>query len=543
MCGILCMFGEGPTPPRDYFIKKSQKIRHRGPDWSGIYHTKNAVLCHERLSIVGIENGSQPIIYPNKESPEYVLCVNGEIYNYKDLYKVALYDSVQPATSSDCEVILHLYKEYGVSFLNMLDGIYSFVLYDLAKNSVLVARDSIGIIPLYIGNGRGNIYIGSEQKVLDDCDYVESFAPGSYSYFDIEVLNLEPVKYYKPQWELASTQDYEVEDICEKIRDGLTEAVRKRLMCEVPFGVLLSGGLDSSLIASITSKLINSDKSKYFTSKLHTFSIGLKGSPDLLNAKVVADYLGTIHHELNFTIEDGLDAIRELIYTLETPDVTTIRASTPMYLMSRMIKSYGIKMVLSGEGADEIFGGYLYFHNAPNDEEFHSECKKRIKELHEFDCLRANKSTMAWGVEARVPFLDKRFLELCVPIDPKLKLRDNKEKWILRKAFEEDYYLPESILWRQKEQFTDGVGYSWLDSLKEHCINSISDEEYEQLKVQFVADKEPFRDKEAAYYRKIYEELFPARGNVHNRWIPKTQWDGVSYDPSGRAQTAHNSKL
>ena len=542
MCGILCMFGS-QTKPRDYFIKKSQKIRHRGPDWSGIYYQDGAVLCHERLSIVGIENGSQPIIYPNKDNPEYVLCVNGEIYNYKDLYKVALYDSATPVTNSDCEVILHLYKEYGTQFLNMLDGIFAFVLYDIKNGKTLVARDSIGIIPLYIGKERGSIYIASEQKCLDDCDYVETFKPGHYSLLNTNDMNIDMTKYYNPKWLTAETKDYEVEDICEKIRNTLTDSVRKRLMCEVPFGVLLSGGLDSSLIASITSKLLNQNKSKFFTSKLHTFSIGLKGAPDLENAKVVADYLGTIHHELHFTIEDGIDAIKHLIYILETPDVTTIRASTPMYLMSRMIKSYGIKMVLSGEGADEIFGGYLYFHNAPNEEEFHSECKKRVSELHEFDCLRANKSTMAWGVEARVPFLDKRFMELCMPITPSLKLKDKKEKWILRKAFADDYYLPDSVLWRQKEQFTDGVGYSWLDSLKEHCINSISDEEFESLKVQFAGDSQPFRDKEAAYYRKIYEELFPARGNVHSRWIPKTQWDGVSYDPSGRAQSVHNSKL
>jgi len=515
----------------------------------------NSVICHERLSIVGVDDGSQPLV---SDDGNIILSVNGEIYNYKELFDVVLQNKYTPKTKSDCEVIIYLYKELGPKFINMLDGIFSFVLYDKVSNMVLCARDPIGIIPLYIGvvqkdnednEIQDSISFASEMKCLDYCDEIFNFRPGNYFQLSIDRINrgvytlseIEQlmVQYYNPNWKNKSMSPYikniETNDILEEIRDSLTNSVQKRLMADVPFGVLLSGGLDSSLIASITSRLIQ--ENNVFSKNLHSFSIGLPGSPDLIAAKKVADFLGCTHHELNFTVQDGIDCIKDLIYYLETYDVTTIRASTPMFLLSRKIKSYGIKMVLSGEGADEIFGGYLYFHKAPNAEEFHNECIKRVNDLNKFDCLRANKSTMAWGLEARVPFLDKRFLELCMPIHPNNKLT-KMEKYVLRKAFDtpENPYLPQDILWRQKEQFTDGVGYNWLDTLVRHCEDSISDKEFEENKNIY-----DVKNKEELFYKRLFLELFPNREKIVDRWIPKTDWDGVSYDPSGRAQAVHVS--
>ena len=546
MCGILGYLNN-IIHPRDYYLKKSKLIRHRGPDWNGIYYKNNSesvVICHERLSIVGIDNGSQPII---SRCGNYVLSINGEIYNYKNLLNNVLYDRYKCKTTSDCEVIIYLYQEFGYNFIKMLDGIFSFILYDKIKQKVIISRDPIGILPLYTAiDINGSHIICSELKCLesDNMESISVFEPGTYSVYGDNgdngdntkwVLEQDAQVYYNPEWKRSEfNKDKNVDTICLELNEKLTEAVKKRLMSDVPFGVLLSGGLDSSLIASITNRMIK-DNHSFSGSKLHTFSIGLKDAPDLVAAKKVADFLGTEHHELSFTIQDGLDCIKNLIYHLETYDVTTIRASTPMFLMSRKIKSYGIKMVLSGEGADEIFGGYLYFHQAPNNDEFHRECIKRVTQLHHFDCLRANKSTMAWGLEARVPFLDQKLIDYGIQIHPELKC--NKiEKFILRKAFDDtnNPYLPNDILWRQKEQFTDGVGYSWLDELIKFCEVSISDEEFVELDKQYGV-----KNKEEAYYRKLFEELFPERGHVIKRWIPQTNWDGVSYDPSGRAQKVH----
>ena len=478
MCGILAFFSKTDSlVSREKFMNLMKRIRHRGPDWNGVYLNKEhgAIIGHERLSIVGVENGSQPLIEEN-----IVLSVNGEIYNHKELFETKLENKYVNKSGSDCEVIIYLYKEFGSKCVEMLDGIFSFVLYDITNKTILVARDRIGITPLYYGiSDNEELVISSELKGLhDSCVFVKVFLPGFYLETNIkDIDDLNHVSYYRPDWTLYKEPSNSNElELCNKLRSALTNSVEKRLMCEVPFGVLLSGGLDSSLVASITSRLLKT-KNHSWGGNLHSFSIGLEGAPDLIMARKVANFLGTIHHEFIFTVQEGLDAIEDLIYTLETYDVTTIRASTPMYLMSRKIKAMGIKMVLSGEGADELLGGYLYFHNAPNAQEFHDECCKRVSGLYNFDCLRANKSTMAWGVEARVPFLDKDFIDLSINIHPNLKLKDKKEKYILRKAFDtpENPYLPDEILWRQKEQFSDGVGYNWIDGLQEFINDKILD--------------------------------------------------------------------
>ena len=553
MCGILaCICNDssnrGEIKDRQHYINLSKKIRHRGPDWSGIYYNKDGkiAICHERLSIVGIDSGSQPII---NEELGIVLSVNGEIYNHKELYEIVLHNKYVPKGESDCEVIIYLYKEFGVNFVKMLDGIFSFVLYDIKNDCVYVARDPIGVIPLYHGiDFDSNCYfVGSELKAIQhDCSNVNVFPPGHYilNKRDNKMALYDTVSYYKPLYlQKKSFINSDIDVIKTNVRNSLISSVQKRLMTDVPFGVLLSGGLDSSLIASITNNLIKTKGSVWGTN-LHSFSIGLKDAPDLKYAKKVADYLGTIHHEINFTVQDGIDCLRDLIYNLETYDVTTIRASTPMYLLSRIIKSMGIKMVLSGEGADEVFGGYLYFHNAPNSQQFHEECIDRVSNLHHFDCLRANKSTMSWGIEARVPFLDKSFLETSMMIDPCLKLNKERkiEKFILRDAFDIEgsngrKYLPDEILWRQKEQFSDGVGYNWIDGVKEYCEKHITDEEFSQVNVNYIDDVP--KTKEALYFRKIFDELFPRRESIVPRWVPRTDWEGVSYDPSGRAQSVH----
>ena len=571
MCGIFALIGNQETninsDTRNYYLELSKKIRHRGPDWNGIYidEENKVIIAHERLSIVGVENGSQPLVN-NRDNNELVLSVNGEIYNYNDLYKSVLLEKHIPDTKSDCESIIYLYKEFGeqsTDFVKMLDGIFSFVLYDKNYETVIIARDPIGIIPLYIGYTENNeLMVASEMKCLLDCVKIISFPPGFYlrvstsqgingkqildfikdtptlQYKKNEVIEVS--KYYNPNYNKNKFSEENEEVYLEQVNKYLTKSVEKRLMTDVPFGVLLSGGLDSSLIASITSRLMK-DRNTGWGNTLHSFSIGLKDAPDLISAKKVADFLGTKHHEYTFTVQEGIDALRDLIYKLETFDVTTIRASTPMYLLSRKIKATGIKMVLSGEGADEILGGYLYFHNAPTSLEFHNECVDRVRGLHNFDCLRANKSTMAWGLEARVPFLDQKFLEVAMPINPDCKLNKNEkiEKYILRKAFDNQInpYLPKEILWRQKEQFSDGVGYSWIDELKVFTENEITNEE---LQSEITAQNNPNITKEAVYYLKIFDELFPGRRDVVPRWIPRTDWEGVGYDPSGRAQQVHN---
>ena len=582
MCGILALFdgrrnesGEKKSVDRQHFVNLSKRIRHRGPDWSGIWinNDNTAVISHERLSIVGVESGSQPI---HIEKYGIVLSVNGEIYNYKSLYSNILYNKYKPVTKSDCEVIIYLYLEYGAECVKMLDGIFGFVLYDTTTDTILVARDPIGIIPLYYGGTEdGQLYVCSEMKgIHDQCsnDRLHLFPPSTYmvcqlshtsKLWESEHSSMFFTNYFSKEWKqspsLIDTGDIpskssSINDLMNKIRTDLTSSVKKRLMTEVPFGVLLSGGLDSSLICSITNKLMQSkENSQSWGSKLHSFSIGLKGAPDLKYAKMVADFCGTIHHEYNFTVQEGIDAIRDLIYHLETYDVTTIRASTPMYLMSRLIKSNGIKMVLSGEGADEILGGYLYFHNAPDAEQFHEECLKRVAALSNFDCLRANKSTMAWGLEARVPFLDRALLQTLMPIHADLKLGCDHlgerkiEKYILRKAFCEtvcgEKYLPDEILWRQKEQFSDGVGYNWIDGLKEFIDTQISEEEFNTAvaSMKECGEEDIPRTTEALYFRRIFDELFPGRSNIVPRWVPRIDWEGVSYDPSGRAQGVHNN--
>ena len=556
MCGILALFGNNNSGDfnnkRDHFLQLSKLIRHRGPDWNGVYLNaeQQVLISHERLSIVGIDSGTQPLISPDNR---YILSVNGEIYNYKSLYSSIIHGKYNPQTKSDCEVIIPLYEDFNVNAPKMLDGIFSFVLYDTEKSDIFVARDPIGIIPLYYGLTKDNeIMFASEAKCLTgDCVFITTFPPGNYLKIsskndltddDIQILknqegwstNIHFSKYYAPNYDHGIINDnLDVDELTQGLRERLTSAVEKRLMTDVPYAVLLSGGLDSSLVASITSRLCEAKGEK-----LHSFSIGLKGAPDLVAARKVAKFLGTIHHEIIFTIQEGLDCIRDLIWHLETYDTTTIRASTPMYLLARKIKAYGIKMVLSGEGADEILGGYLYFHNAPDNAEFHKECISRVKNLHHFDCLRANKSTMAWGVEARVPFLDQEFLEYAIALDPSLKLKNGVEKWALREAFNdtERPYLPKDILWRQKEQFSDGVGYSWIDKLKNMTETSVSDAEYSQN-----CESLGVRSTEEYYYKKIYREMFPEDIGI-KRWIPRTDWDGVGYDPSGRAQDVHNNK-
>ncbi|MDD2961282.1 MAG: asparagine synthase B, partial [Muribaculaceae bacterium] len=475
MCGIVTIFNKDNniSDMRSDALKMSKRIRHRGPDWSGIYSSEHVIMTHERLSIVDPESGGQPL---KSEDGKIILAVNGEIYNHRDIRKT-MESKYKFLTGSDCEVILALYQEKGIDFLEYLDGIFAFTLYDSEKNLLLVARDSIGVIPLYKGaDEKGNIYFASELKALEGyCSSIEPFLPGHKYDSDSNVNE----KWYNRDWKQYKNVAYNGADI-NALKTGLETSVRQQLMCDVPYGVLLSGGLDSSIISAIACKYaanrIEEDgKQKAWWPRIHSFAIGLKGAPDLMAAKKVAEHIGTVHHEINYTIQEGIDAIRDVIYFIETYDVTTVRASTPMYLLARVIKSMGIKMVLSGEGADEIFGGYLYFHKAPNAKEFHEETIRKISKLHLYDCLRANKALAAWGVEGRVPFLDKEFMDIAMRINPTAKMAENGkiEKWILRKAFED--MLPAEIVWRQKEQFSDGVGYNWIDSLKELTESKVSD--------------------------------------------------------------------
>ena len=545
MCGIVSIFNiQEQTPElRQKALRMSQKIRHRGPDWSGIYTGGSAILCHERLSIVDPESGKQPLFSSDKKQ---VLAVNGEIYNHQDIRR-RYASKYQFQTGSDCEVILALYRDKGIDFLEDLSGIFAFALYDAERDEFLIARDPIGVIPLYIGyDDDGKVYVASELKALEgQCDRYEPFLPGHYYW------SREPgmKRYYKRDWFSYDAVKDNAASVTD-IHDALEAAVKRQLMSDVPYGVLLSGGLDSSVISAIAEKfserrIEDDDKERAWWPRLHSFAVGLKGAPDLAKAKLVADYIGTVHHEINYTIQEGLDAIRDVIYFIETYDVTTVRASTPMYLLARVIKSMGIKMVLSGEGADEIFGGYLYFHKAPSPKAFHEETVRKLSKLYMYDCLRANKSLSAWGVEGRVPFLDKEFLDVAMRTNPEAKMCPGKtiEKRIVREAFAN--MLPEEVAWRQKEQFSDGVGYSWIDTLKKITSDQVSDEQMAHAAERFPIN--PPRNKEEYYYRSIFAEHFPSDSAA--RSVPSVPsvacstaealaWDEAfknMNDPSGRA--------
>jgi asparagine synthase (glutamine-hydrolysing) len=508
MCGIIGVFDiKGNAEAlRPQLLQMAKKVRHRGPDWSGIYCEGNVLMAHERLAIVDPQSGRQPLFSPDQN---LVLAVNGEIYNHKKLRSEFRDYAFQ--TQSDCEVILALYQKKKQHFLEDLNGIFAFALYDKENNSYLIARDHMGIIPLYMGwDVHGNFYVASELKALEGvCNRLQEFPPGHYLY---SKEGHEPVQWYKRDWTSYDAVKNNKSDIA-SLRKALEESVHRQLMSDVPYGVLLSGGLDSSIIAAVTKKFAanrieSGDAEQAWYPRLHSFAVGLKDSPDLAAARKMADYIGCVHHEIHFTVQEGLDAIRDVIYYLETYDVTTVRASTPMYLLGRVIKSMGIKMVLSGEGSDELFGGYLYFHKAPDAKSFHEETVRKLGKLHLYDCLRANKSLAAWGVEGRVPFLDKEFMDVAMRLNPEDKMAKNgrMEKWILRKAFED--YLPESIAWRQKEQFSDGVGYSWIDTLKMVAAEKVTEEQMASAKHRFPVH--PPLSKEEYHYRSIFHEHFPS---------------------------------
>lgn len=508
MCGIVAVFeadGMDAELRRD-ILDMSKKIRHRGPDWSGIHCGSRAILAHERLSIVDPESGNQPLYTPDRK---VVLAINGEIYNHREL-RQRYAGRYEFQTGSDCEVILALYRDKGPDFLEELNGIFAFALYDEEHDFYMVARDHIGIIPLYTGTDkRGRVYFASELKALEGrCVSIEPFLPGHV----YDNRTGETRRWYSRDWTDYDAVASNPASIPE-LRSALEAAVRRQLMSDVPYGVLLSGGLDSSIISAIAAKYaamrIEADGTvPAYWPRLHSFAVGLKGSPDLAAARKVAEHIGTVHHEIHYTIQEGIDAIRDVIYYTETYDVTTVRASTPMYLLARVIKSMGIKMVLSGEGADEIFGGYLYFHKAPDARAFHEETVRKLSKLHLYDCLRANKALSAWGVEGRVPFLDKEFLDTAMRLNPEAKMARNgrMEKWILRKAFED--ILPPEVAWRQKEQFSDGVGYSWIDSLKQLADTQVTDQMMKNAASRFPVNTP--QNKEEYLYHAIFEEHFPS---------------------------------
>lgn len=545
MCGIVCAFElkESSEKLRPQLLEMSKRVRHRGPDWNGIYAGEKAILAHERLAIVDPASGKQPLFSADES---LVLAANGEIYNHQEL-RAQFKDSYDFQTKSDCEVILALYQQKGVDFVDELNGIFGFAIYDSVKDEYFIARDHMGIIPLYIGwDKNGTFYVASELKALEGtCSKIELFPPGHY----LHSATGEFVRWYQRDW-----MDYENvkenETSIAELHDALAAAVKRQLMSDVPYGVLLSGGLDSSVTSAIAKqysqmRVESGDTKEAWWPQLHSFSVGLEGSPDLAAAQKVAEHIGTVHHEIKFTIQEGLDAIKDVIYNLETYDITTIRASTPMYLMARVIKSMGIKMVLSGEGADELFGGYLYFHKAPSPKDFHEETVRKLDKLHMYDCLRANKSLAAWGIEGRVPFLDKEFMDVAMRINPKDKMitGERMEKWVVRKAFED--YLPESVAWRQKEQFSDGVGYSWIDTLKALVAEEITDEQMQNAHFKFPIQTPT--TKEEYYYRSIFEEHFPSDAAALS--VPQEpsvacstkialEWDEAfknMNDPSGRA--------
>lgn len=545
MCGIVSVFNikEQTTELRQKVLQMSGKIRHRGPDWSGVYCGGSAILAHERLAIVDPESGRQPLYSPDKKQ---VLAVNGEIYNHQSIrqrYK----ERFQFQTGSDCEVILALYREMGDRLVDELNGIFAFALYDVARDEYMIARDPIGVIPLYYGYDKeGMLYVASELKALEgQCDSYSVFPPGHV----LTKHDVKPRRYYKRDWFSYDNVKDNAANV-DELREALEAAVRRQMMSDVPYGVLLSGGLDSSIISAVAQKYARNrvetgGKEAAWWPRLHSFAVGLRGAPDLLKARLVADHIGTVHHEINYTIQEGLDALSDVVYFTETYDVTTIRASTPMYLLARVIKSMGIKMVLSGEGADEIFGGYLYFHKAPSARAFHEETVRKLSKLYLYDCLRANKSLAAWGVEGRVPFLDTDFLDVAMRINPKAKMCQGSlmEKKILREAFSS--LLPQEVAWRQKEQFSDGVGYSWIDTLKQVTASSVSDEELAHAADRFPIN--PPRNKEEYFYRSLFAAHFPSDSAA--RSVPSVPsvacstaealaWDKTfanMNDPSGRA--------
>jgi len=551
MCGIVCVFDTKQKNEviRPQILEMSKKIRHRGPDWSGIYQHENVIFSHERLAIVDPTSGKQPLFTKDNK---VALAVNGEIYNHQELRTE--FPDYEFLTQSDCEVILALYRRDGKNFLEKLNGIFAFALYDEENDAYLIGRDHMGIVPLYMGwDKNGSFYVASELKSLEGvCNKIEEFLPGHFLY---SKDGQELQKWYKRDWtEFENVKDNET-DIA-AIRKGLEEAVHRQLMSDVPYGVLLSGGLDSSIIAAVTAKyarqrIESGDTQEAWYPRLHSFAVGLEGSPDLAAARKAADHIGSVHHEIKYTVQEGLDAIKDVIYHLETYDVTTIRASTPMYLLARVIKSMGIKMVLSGEGSDELFGGYLYFHKAPSAQAFHEETVRKLGKLHLYDCLRANKSLMAWGIEGRVPFLDKEFMDVAMTINPKDKMvtPERMEKWVLRKAFED--ILPESIAWRQKEQFSDGVGYSWIDTLKQVAEDEVTDEMMANAKFRFPINTP--MSKEEYRYRTIFESHFPSDSAAS--CVPSVpsvacstpvalEWDEAfkkMNDPSGRAVKVHET--
>lgn len=551
MCGIVCVFDikQKNETIRPQVLEMSKKIRHRGPDWSGIYQHDHVIFSHERLAIVDPTSGKQPLFTKDKK---VALAVNGEIYNHQELRSE--FPDYEFLTQSDCEVILALYRRDGKNFLEKLNGIFAFALYDEENDAYLIGRDHMGIVPLYMGwDKTGSFYVASELKALESvCNKIEEFLPGHFLYSkDGQQLQ----QWYKREWaEFDNVKNNET-DIA-TIRKGLEEAVHRQLMSDVPYGVLLSGGLDSSIIAAVTAKyarqrIESGDTQEAWYPRLHSFAVGLEGSPDLAAARKAADHIGSVHHEVKYTVQEGLDAISDVIYHLETYDVTTVRASTPMYLLARVIKSMGIKMVLSGEGSDELFGGYLYFHKAPSAQAFHEETVRKLGKLHLYDCLRANKSLMAWGIEGRVPFLDKEFMDIAMSINPKDKMitPERMEKWVLRKAFED--LLPESIVWRQKEQFSDGVGYSWIDTLKQVAEDEVTDEMMANAKHRFPINVP--MSKEEYRYRTIFESHFPSDSAAS--CVPSVpsvacstpvalEWDEAfknTNDPSGRAVKVHET--
>ncbi len=545
MCGITAIFNihEETAYLRKQALTMSKRIRHRGPDWSGIYQGKTAILAHERLSIVDPASGGQPL---KSKDGKLILTVNGEIYNHRELRK-ELEGEYEFLTGSDCEVILALYRKYGVKCVEMLSGIFGFALYDEENDCYLIARDPIGVIPLYIGyDNEGHLLVASELKALEGfAAHYDQFPPGHYYYS----RDKDFTRWYTRDWMKYDNVKNNPASV-QELHDSLEAAVQRQLMSDVPYGVLLSGGLDSSIISAVAKKyaakrIETNGTADAWWPQLHSFAVGLKGAPDLAAARKVADHIGTVHHEINYTIDEGLDAIRDVIYFIETYDVTTVRASTPMYLLSRVIKSMGIKMVLSGEGADEVFGGYLYFHKAPNAKAFHEETVRKLSKLYMYDCLRANKSLCAWGVEGRVPFLDKEFLDVAMRLNPEAKMCPGSviEKKILREAFSD--MLPQEIAWRQKEQFSDGVGYSWIDTLKKVTAETVSDDEMRHAAERFPIN--PPQNKEEYYYRTIFEEHFPSESAA--RSVPSVPsvacstaealaWDASFKninDPSGRA--------
>lgn len=565
MCSIVGIFNISSQTPelRKKALAMSKTLRHRGPDWSGIYVGKTAILAHERLSIVDPQSGGQPLFSPDKK---HILAVNGEIYNHQDIRKEFAEDYTFQ-TGSDCEVILALYREMtekgtdATTMLEKLNGIFAFALYDEERGEYFIARDPIGVIPLFIGrDADGKVYVASEMKALEGfCEEYEPFLPGHYlwsregivkKWYSRAWMDYDTLRKEKGEEKTGEELKREEKMAATKIRCALEDAVRRQLMSDVPYGVLLSGGLDSSVISAVAKKFSGKrvetgGQLDAWWPQLHSFAVGLKGAPDLLKAQEVADFIGTVHHEINYTVQEGLDAIRDVIYFIETYDVTTVRASTPMYLLARVIKSMGIKMVLSGEGADEVFGGYLYFHKAPTSRDFHDETVRKLSKLHLYDCLRANKSLSAWGVEGRVPFLDKEFLDVAMSLAPEVKKCPGKtiEKKVVREAFED--MLPESVAWRQKEQFSDGVGYSWIDTLKKITSEAVSDEEMLHAAERFPIN--PPLCKEEYFYRSIFEEHFPSASAA--RWVPQEasvacstaialEWDKAwkgKNDPSGRA--------